>query len=116
MYSNMANEDRLLSGFAYAIGFPSIFIILSDKRRDSFVGYHGAQALFLWIGILVVWIGLRVFLNFIDSLGIYFALLDSLSSILIFFLWIYALYCGFRAYNGDYFDIPYITELTKKNF
>jgi len=116
MYSNMTSDDRILAGFAYAVFFPSIYIILSEKRKDAFVGYHGAQALFLWIGILVVWIGIRVLFNFMDSLGIYFALLDSLSSILVFLLWIYSLYCGFRAYNGDYFDIPYITELTKKNF
>ena len=116
MNANMTGDDKVLAGFSYAIGFPAIYIILSDKRRDAFVGYHGAQAMFLWIGILVAWIGIRVFLNFLDSIGIYFALLDSLSSIAVFSAWIYALYCGFRAYNGDYFDIPYITELTKKNF
>jgi uncharacterized membrane protein len=116
MYSNMSGDDRILAGFAYAVAFPSIYIILSEKRRDAFVGYHGAQAMFLWIGILVIWIGIRVFLNFLDSVGIYFMLLESLSSMLIFALWIYSLYCGFRAYNGDYFDIPFITELTKKNF
>jgi len=116
MSPNMTNDDRILAGFAYAVGFPSLYIILSEKRKDPFVGYHGAQALFLWIGIFVVWIGLRVILNFLDSLGLYLAILDSLSSLLIFALWIYALYCGFRAYNGDYFDVPYITELTKKNF
>lgn len=112
----MNGDDRILAGFAYAVGFPSLYVILSEKRKDAYVGYHGAQALFLWIGILVAWIGLRVFLNFLDSIGLYLALLDSLSSLLIFSLWIYALYCGFRAYNGDYFDIPYITELTKKSF
>ncbi len=116
MYSNMTNDDRILAGFAYAAGFPAIYIILSEKRKDAFVGYHGTQAMFMWIGILVAWIGVRVLLNFLDSVGIYFALLDSLSSIFIFALWIYALYCGFRAYNGDYFDIPYVTELAKKNF
>lgn len=116
MHSETSGDDRILAGFAYAAFFPSLYIILSEKRKDAFVGYHGAQAMFLWIGILVVWIGIRVFLNFIDSIGIYFSLLDSLSSILIFLSWIYALYCGFKAYNGDYFDIPFITELTKKNF
>jgi uncharacterized membrane protein len=112
----MSSDDKIFAGFAYAVAFPSLYIILSEKRKDSFVGYHGAQALFLWIGILAAWIGMRVFLNFLDSVGISFAFLDSISSIVVFFLWIYALYCGFRAYNGDYFDIPYITELTKKNF
>lgn len=116
MFTNMSGDDRILAGFAYAVAFPSIYIILSEKRKDAFVGYHGAQAMFMWIGILVVWIGIRVLLNFLDSVGIYFALLDSLSSMLVFGLWIYSLYCGFRAYNGDYFDVPFITEITKKNF
>jgi uncharacterized membrane protein len=116
MNSNISSDDRILAGFAYAVGFPSLYIILSEKRKDPFVGYHGTQAMFLWIAILVIWIGIRVFLNFLDSVGIYFALLDSLSSMLIFALWIYSLYNGFRAYNGDSFDIPYVTEITKKNF
>jgi uncharacterized membrane protein len=116
MPPKILSDDRILAGSAYAAGFPSLYIILSDKRKDPFVGYHGTQAMFLWIAILVAWIGMRIFLNFLDSIGIYFALLDSLSSILIFLLWIYALYSGFRAYNGDSFDIPYITEVTKKNF
>jgi uncharacterized membrane protein len=114
--SNISDDDRILSGFAYAVGFPSLYIILSDKRRDTFTGYHGTQAMFLWVGIIVIWIGIRVFLNLLDSLGISFAFLNSLGSIAIFLLWIYALYCGFRAYNGDYFDIPYVTEIAKKNF
>lgn len=113
---NISSDDRILAGFSYAVGFPAIYIILSEKRRDAFVGFHGAQAMFLWIAIAAAWIGIRLFLNLLDSVGIYFSLLDSLSGLVIFALWIYALYCGFRAYNGDYFDIPYITELTKKNF
>ncbi len=116
MTTKISSDDRILAGSAYAAGFPSLYIILSEKRRDPFVGYHGVQAMFLWMAILVAWIGIRVFLNFLDSIGIYFAFLDSLSSLLIFLLWIYALYCGFRAYNGDYFDIPYVTDVTKKNF
>jgi uncharacterized membrane protein len=116
VYSNMTGDDRILAGFSYAAGFPAIYIILSEKRRDPFVGYHGAQAMFMWIGIMITWIGLRVFLNLLDSVGISFAFLDSLASLAVFGLWVYAIYCGFRAYNGDYFDIPYITELTKKNF
>jgi uncharacterized membrane protein len=116
MYSNMSGDDRILAGFSYAAGFPAIYIILSEKRKDAFVGYHGAQAMFLWIAIAAVWIGCRLLLNLLDSVGISFTLFDSLVSVGVFGLWMYALYCGFRAYNGDYFDIPYITELTKKNF
>ena len=116
MPSNISDDDRILSGSAYAVGFTSLYIILSEKRRDPFTGYHGTQAMFLWMGIIVVWIGIRVLLNFLDSFGISFAFLNWLGSLTIFLLWIYALYCGFRAYNGDYFDIPYITEISKKNF
>lgn len=116
MYSELSNDDRLLAGFSYAVAFPAIYILLSDKRRDPFAGYHGAQALFMWLGIMVIWIAIRIFFNFLDSVGIYFAVIDWFSSLIMFSLWIYALYCGMRAYNGDYFDIPFITELTKKNF
>ena len=116
MAENLLQEDRILSGAAYAVGIPSIYIIMTEKRKNGFVGMHGVQALFFWIAIMVLWIGMRVLLNFLDSVGVYFALLDALSSIAVFVLWVYALYCGFRAYMGETFDIPFISEIAHKSF
>ena len=110
------HEDRVLAGAAYAVGIPAIYIIMTEKRKDEFVGMHGVQAMFYWVGLMVAWIGLRVFLSLLDSIGIYFALLDSLSSLAVFLLWVYALYFGFRAYMGETFEIPYVSDLAKKSF
>ncbi|MFC1767914.1 hypothetical protein ACFLZ2_05165 [Candidatus Margulisiibacteriota bacterium] len=116
MTEEISHDDRVLTGAAYAVGVPAIYIIMTEKRNDPFVGAHGVQALFYWVAIMVLWVGVRVLLGFFDSIGIYFALLDSLSSIAIFVLWVYALYSGFRAYMGETFDIPIISGIAKKNF
>ena len=116
MAEEQTNEDRVLAGAAYAVGIPAIYIIMTEKREKGFVGKHGVQAFFYWIGVMVVWIGLRILLKFFDSIGIYFALLDSLSSIIVFALWVYALYCGFRAYMGETFEVPFVSDFVKKSF
>jgi len=113
MNAEITNEDKMLSGAAYA--FPvlvAIYIILTDKRKDKFTGFHGSQALFLWIGIVIGWIVLRVFIDLIWSI-IYVPFFGPLVTLVGMALWIYALYCGYRAYMGEYFTIPVIGELAR---
>ncbi len=113
MNAEITNEDRMLSGAAYA--FPviiAIYIILTEKRKEKFTGFHGSQALFLWIGIVIGWIVLRVLVDLIWSL-IYIRFFGPLATLVGLGLWIYALYCGYRAYLGEYFSIPIIGDLAK---
>lgn len=107
------DEDKMLAGAAYAIGIPSLYIILTDKRKDKFTGFHGAQALFMWIGIIVIMVALRVVLDVIFNL-VYLSFLNSVVNLIGLLLWLYALYCGYRAYIGEYFKVPYVSELIEK--
>ncbi len=109
----MEKEDKLLSAAAYAIGIPALYIILGDKRKDPFTGFHGAQALFLWIALFVCWIGITIIVDFIWNIA-YIHILGTVGSILKFGLWLYALYCGYKAYMGETFEIPYIGELARR--
>jgi len=106
-------EDKMLSAAAYAIGIPSLYIILSDKRKEKFTGFHGAQALFLWIGIIIYWVVMKVVLDVIWSIA-YLPFLNSLVRLAGLILWLYALYCAYRAYMGDYFTIPYVSDFVRK--
>ena len=76
----ISNEDKMLCGAAYAIGIPALYIILTEKRKAKFTGFHGTQALFLWIGIVISWIVLRVFLDLIWNI-VYLPFLGSLVSL-----------------------------------
>lgn len=112
MTENVPQENRLLAATSYAVGIPALYIILTEKRNDKFLFYHGSQALFLWIGIIVAWILLRVLLDMLWSI-IYIPFLSPLVSLVGLVLWVYALYCGYKAYGGEYFEIPYISDITK---
>ncbi len=112
MSEEVSAENRLLAAASYAIGIPALYIILTDKRKEKFLNYHGSQSLFLWIGIIVAWILLRILLDMIWSL-VSIPFLDSLVSLIGLALWVYALFCAYKAYLGEYFEIPYISDITK---
>lgn len=98
---------------AYAIGIPSLYLVLSDKRKEKFTGYHGVQAMFLWIALIVIWTVIRTFEDLILNL-IYIPFLDPLIVLLGSALWLYAIYLSIRAYRGEYFTIPYVSDLIKR--
>jgi len=113
MNAEVSNEDRMLAGLAYGIPvIVAIYIILTEKRREKFAGFHGSQALFLWIGIIIGWIVLRVLLDLLWSI-VYVPFFGPLITLVGLGLWLYALYCGYRAYTGEYFAIPIIGDLAK---
>ena len=107
------DEDKMLCAASYAIGVPALYIILTDKRKDKFAGFHGTQALFFWIAFIVIWVVMSVILNIIFNI-VYLPFLNSLANLLLLFIWLYALYCGYRAYMGEMFSIPYISDLIKR--
>jgi len=110
---NIKDEDKMLAAAAYAIGIFSLYIILTEKRKEKFTGFHGSQALFLWIAIVVIWIVMRVVLDVIWGIA-YIPFLNSLARLMMLLMWIYALYCAYRSYMGEYFSIPYISDLVHK--
>lgn len=107
------DEDKMLCAASYALGVPSLYIILTDKRKDKFTGFHGTQALFFWIAFIIAWIVMRVILDVIFNI-VYLPFLNSLVNLMLLIIWLYALYSGYRAYMGEFFTIPYISDLIKK--
>jgi uncharacterized membrane protein len=101
--------DRLLAAISYAFGIPSLYIILTEKRKEKFTGYHGVQALYLWILIVLLWILLRALQNVILYI-IYIPFLDSMISLILLGLWIFTCLCGLRVLGGGYFSIPFVSK------
>lgn len=109
----LKDEDKLLCAASYAIGIPALYIMLTDKRKEKFAGYHGTQALVLWIAYLIVWIVLWVVLGLILDV-VYIPVLEAVVKLISLAMWVFALYCAYRAYMGEYFSIPYITDIARK--
>jgi len=98
-----------LSAAAYLFFFPSLYIILTDKRRIKLLAFHAAQALLLWIMAALALVLLRSLLNLIWVL-IYLPWLDFIASILRLGLFAYIFFCGIKALNGEKYEIPWISK------
>jgi uncharacterized membrane protein len=97
----VTSDDRLWSALAYVFSplVSIILLLMEDKKARPFVRYHAYQSLVLGIA---VWI-LVVILSFIPVIGCITP-----------FLWILMLYFAYKAYQGEYFTVPVITEFVKK--
>jgi len=92
MNTEVTSDDKLWALLAYILSpvVPIIIMLMADKKDRPFLKAHNAQALIL--GIITV-----VTSSF--CIGIV--------------VWIYAIYCGYQAYQGKMVEIPVITNLVK---
>ena len=89
----------MLAALAYILWIPSLYIVLSEKRKGEFIGFHGGQALLLWTGIFITFFAVRLLVNLIWGFY-YIPYLDLVEVLAASGLWGYAFYRGLRAYRG----------------
>lgn len=96
----ITSDDKLWALLAYVLSplIPVIILFLDDKKNRPFIKAHNGQALVLGIvnvvlGILVGW---TVVLSCVPLL-----------------IWIYMVYLGIQAYQGQYVTVPVITDFVK---
>lgn len=99
-------RDKTLAAAAYIFWVPSLYIVLTEKRKDPFVGFHGGQALLLWTFIFGIFFLLRFLVNLLWSF-IYVPYLDLIEVLGAITMGIYAVYCGWRCFQGQDFKIPH---------
>jgi uncharacterized membrane protein len=102
----MRINDRITAAAAYVFWVPSLYIVLTDKRREGYVGFHGCQALLLWTGIFMIFFLIRFLVNLVWSFY-YLPYLDLLEVLTGAGLWGYVFYCGIRSFRGLDFRIPH---------
>jgi len=98
--SEVTSDDKLWAALAYVFTpiIPVILMLLEDKKDRPFIKAHNAQAL-AW-GV-VLWV-LTFVLSFV-IIGICVGLLG----------FVLQLYWGYKAYQGEYINIPVITDFVK---
>ena len=92
------SDDRLFAALAYVFSpiVPIIILFLEDKKDRPFIRAHNVQALVAGLVIAVLVSFLAVFTCGISTLA-----------------WLVMFYWAYRAYQGEYVDIPVITEFVK---
>ena len=88
---DITSDDKLWSLLGYVFPlFAIIALVMEDKKARPFIKYHAVQALILGVAAAI------------------------LSSICIGVLvWFYAIYVGFKAYQGEWTVVPMVTDMAK---
>ncbi len=99
---DITSDDKLWAALAYVFSplVPIILMLMEDKKNRSFIKAHNAQALATGI---VLWVVLTIISIVTCGLG----------SVL-FIVWVVMLYWAYKAYQGEYVNIPVITDFVKK--
>ena len=99
-------NDRLMAALSYPIPILAVVILLvQEMKARAFQKYHAIQALAFAIVLGV-------------ALGIVRAILGLLKvgacGGFLSFLWLSTLYWAYLAYQGQYFEIPVLTQFLKR--
>ncbi len=101
--NEITENDKLMAALCYPIAvIMSIIILVTESMKSRpFQKYHAVQALVLWAVIFVV-------------LLIISCLTFGLGFFLYFIAWLMLLWPAYKAYKGEYFQVPVITDFIKK--
>jgi uncharacterized membrane protein len=97
--NDINDQDKLMAALSYPIGIVALVILLvEDMKNRPFQKYHAVQALAVNIIIII----LSILLGW-TGVGCCVPLL----------IWLVAIYWGIKAYQGEYFEIPALTDFLK---
>lgn len=105
---DVTDNDKLMAALSYPIPLVGIIILLAeDMKSRPFQKFHAVQAL---AANLVLWV-LIILLSCI--LGALTFFIGGLCGFLAIFLWFATLYWAYQAYQGKYFEIPWLTQFLR---
>lgn len=105
----ISSEYRILAGVCYVIWPLSLYIVMTEFKKEKFLRFHGYQALFLGISGFVFYLVAGALIRIIPVIGVpVFNLM-----ILVWVLFVGFLF--FRCLKGEYFKVPLIYNLAQGN-
>ncbi len=108
-HGEITDNDRLMAALSYPFPILAIVILLvADMKSRSYQRYHAVQALgvnvVLWVAMSVLWVILW---------ALTFWWLGGVCSSTVGILWVLSLYLAYEAYQGKYFEVPYVTDFLR---
>ena len=113
MKEDISFFDRLTASAAYLLFFPALYMILTEKRKDEYLALHSSQALFYWIFSLILLVVLRSGIDYVMA-HIYIRPFELILPLLMWGIWLYAVWCAFLVLLGRQVNIPLISGLAGK--
>lgn len=112
-------DSNLLAALAYvtSAGLVIPVVLYLVKKEDRFVRFHSLQATLLWIatwfvfGVLQVVTMITGMLGPLAVLGCVFGLISVL---LLLGVGVVSLYCAYKVFNGEDYEIPHFGPMARK--
>jgi uncharacterized membrane protein len=108
-------SENAAAAISYITIIPAIiFLVLEPYNKMRLVKFHAIQCIALHVAWIAIWIAvmiLTVALHFIPFIGLLFGLLEFVIAIGFFIAW---LLCILKASKGEYYELPIIGNLAKK--
>lgn len=97
--TDVTSDDKLWAALGYAIGLIAIIVLLmEDKKNRPFIKFHAVQSIALYVVYIIISI----------ILGI-----TVVGAICAPILWFVFLYWAYKAYQGEMFEVPVVTNFIK---
>ena len=114
--SMIDQDDRLFAALAYLFWPLAVIILLVEpNRRQPFQRYHAVQALMYGVAatiLIIIFFILDLFLGRVSNV------LGTIFSCLTLPAWLFpaaaALWFAYRAFQGQMFDVPYMTRFAQR--
>lgn len=99
--NDITDNDKLMAALCYPIGvIMSVVILVSESMKDRpFQKFHAVQALVYWVVAIVI----SVVLSFV-VVGCFIGPLA----------WLFSLWVAYKAYEGEYYELPIIADFIRK--
>ena len=98
-------EANLAALLSYLLGFVTGIIFYSLEKENKFVRFHALQSIVAFASLFV----LSIVLKFLPIIGWALASLLGIMSVI---LWIILM---FKAYQGEYFKLPFAGRIAEQN-
>ncbi len=106
--NEITDNDKLMAALSYPIAIVALIILLSESNKERpFQKFHAVQALALNVAAFVVMAVLCLVLS-LTVVGTCLLVIPALA-----FLG-YTLYLAYKAYQGEYIEIPVVTDFVKQ--
>ncbi|MBU1747850.1 MAG: DUF4870 domain-containing protein [Chloroflexi bacterium] len=105
------DNDKLIAALSYPIWFVALVPLLTEGKNRPFQKFHAVQSLVLNIALWIAITILICVLSFVMGAVTFFvAGLGAICGFCPLLLWFVTIYYAYLAYQGQYFEIPVITD------
>ena len=109
--STTSLEPNVAGLLCYVLGWITGLVFILIEKENKFVRFHAMQSIVTFGAFTVLWIPFSI-LSQMDILRVLFGILQAVTGILAFVLWIVLM---IKAYQGERYKLPIAGDIAEKN-